>query len=64
MSATRVGDWDGEATPSDLTSYSDLISRSIAVVGSGCKEVAVKDSSLALNRSTVAGLNSGTRVGL
>jgi len=61
MSTTRVGDWDGEASPSDLTSYLDLISRSIAVVD---KEVAVNDSSLALNRSTVAGLNSGARVGL
>ena len=64
MSATRVGDWDGEASPSDLTSYSGLKSRSIAEVVSGYKEVAVKGSSLALNKSMVAGLNSGARVGL
>ena len=51
MSATRVGDWDGEAVSSCLRSFSTFILRSMGVVVVMEREsegVAAKDTSLAV----------------
>lgn len=65
MSATRVGDWEGEGASSSLTSGSTLMSMSMevedVVIERADKGVTVKDSSLGLrgagDRSTASGLS-------